>query len=100
MRSPLPLPLAAVLAAPLRAEAPVDTSFLRQYALTRGFMLGRPVKPQPTPDGTAVLFLRAEPRVAKLSLYEFDVATKQTRELLSPAKLLAGAEENLSPEEQ
>ena len=40
-------------------------------------MLGRPVKAQPTPDGKAVLFLRSEPRVAKLSLFEFDVASKR-----------------------
>jgi dipeptidyl-peptidase-4 len=76
------------------------SSYLRDHALTRGFMLGRPVKAKPTPDGRAVLFLRAEPRVPKLQLYEFDVATKQTRLLLSPEQLLKGAEENLSPEEK
>jgi dipeptidyl-peptidase-4 len=75
-------------------------SYLRDHALTRGFMLGRPNRAKPTPDGKAVLFLRAEPRVAKLQLYEFDVATKQTRLLLSPEQLLKGAEENLSPEEK
>src|SRR5215213_539897 len=75
-------------------------SYLRDHALTRGFMLGRPTRPKPTPDGKAVLFLRSEPRVPKLQLYEFDVATKQTRLLLSPEQLLKGAEENLSPEEK
>jgi dipeptidyl-peptidase-4 len=63
-------------------------------------MLGRPVKPQPTPDGKAVLFLRSQPRAAKLSLYEFDVATGKTRELLTPEQVLKGAEEKLSPEEK
>jgi dipeptidyl-peptidase-4 len=63
-------------------------------------MLGRPVKPKPTPDGKAVLFLRALPRVAKLRLYEFDVATGKTRELLTPEMVLKGAEEHLSPEEK
>jgi dipeptidyl-peptidase 4 len=75
-------------------------SYLRDHALTRGFMLGRPTRAKPAPDGKAVLFLRSEQRVPKLQLYEFDVATKQTRLLLSPEQLLKGAEENLSPEEK
>jgi len=74
--------------------------YLRDHAQTRGFMLGRPVRPTPTPDGKTVLFLRSEPRVAKLSLFEFDVATGKTSELLTPQQLLKGAEENLSPEEK
>jgi dipeptidyl-peptidase-4 len=97
------LALAAPLAAgqpPARKDAPLDASFLRQYAETRGFQLGRPVQPKPTPDNKAVLFLRSEPRVPKLSLFEFDVATGKTRELLSPAQLLKGVEETLSPEEK
>ncbi len=81
-------------------SAAVDTSFLRLYAETRGFMLGRPQKPKVTPDGKAVLFLRAEPKTPKLKLYEFDVATKATKELLSPETLLHGADENLSAEEK
>src|SRR5438067_8949288 len=81
-------------------DAPLDTSYLRNHAETRGFLLGRPVKPKPTPDGKAVLFLRAEARVPKLRLYEFDVATGKTRELLTPEALLKGAEEHLSPEEK
>src|SRR5829696_4333794 len=94
--------LLLVLLATAPAAEPVvnNPEFLRDYAATRGFMLGRPVKPQPTPDGTAVLFLRSEARSPKQSLYEFDVATKQTRELLSPAKLLGGTDENVSPEEK
>lgn len=78
----------------------LDTAYLREHAQTRGFMLGRPVKPVPTPDGKAVLFLRSASRSPKLSLYEFDTATRKTRELLSPAKLVKGAEEKLSPEEK
>src|ERR1700722_19720229 len=84
----------------LAEGAPLDTSYLRQHAETRGFMLGRPVKPQPTPDGKAVLFLRAQARVAKLRLYEFGVATGKTRELLTPEQVLKGADEKLSPEEK
>jgi dipeptidyl-peptidase-4 len=79
----------------------LDTTFLRQYAETRGFMLGRPTKPKFTPDGKHLLFLRAEgPKTPKLWLFEFEVATRKTRELLSPEALLKGAEENLSPEEK
>jgi dipeptidyl-peptidase 4 len=81
-------------------DAPLDASFLRLYAETRGFQLGRPVRPKPTADGKFVLFLRAKPRVPKLSLFEFDTATGKTRELLTPEQLLKGAEEHLSPEEK
>ncbi|MGL4552221.1 MAG: prolyl oligopeptidase family serine peptidase, partial [Gemmataceae bacterium] len=37
---------------------------------------------------------------AKMSLYEFDVATAKTRELLTPEMLLKGAEEKLTPQEK
>ncbi len=78
----------------------VDTTYLRTLAETRSFQNGRPLKPLPTPDGKAVLFLRSEARSAKLSLFEFDLATGKTRELISPADVLKGAEEKLSPEEK
>jgi dipeptidyl-peptidase-4 len=92
---------ASALAASTPAkDAPLDTTYLRTHAETRGFLLGRPVKARPTPDGKAVLFLRAQARVPKLRLYEFDVATGKTRELLTPEKVLQGAEEQLSPEEK
>src|SRR5436189_2611474 len=77
-----------------------DTKFLRDYAETRGFMLGRPVQPKPTPDGKAVLFLRAQARVPRLQLFEFEVATGKTRQLLTPEMVLQGAEEHLTPEEK
>src|SRR3954451_4630178 len=96
------LPCAVLVAvSPLAAkEPPLDTSYLRRHAETRGFMLGRPAKPKFTPDGKAVLFLRAEARVPKLRLYEFDLATGKTKELLTPEALLKGAEEHLTPEEK
>jgi len=79
---------------------PLDTTFLKQYAETRGFTLGRPQKPKISPDGKTVLFLRADPKAPKLKLFEFDVSTAQTKELLSPETLLKGADENLTPEEK
>ncbi|MFL5245486.1 MAG: DPP IV N-terminal domain-containing protein [Gemmataceae bacterium] len=78
----------------------LDSQYLRHYALTRGFMLGRPVQAKPTSDGKAVLFLRAQARTPELSLYEFDVATGKTRELLTPEQVLQGTEEKLSAEEK
>ncbi len=80
--------------------APLDAKYLRTHAETRGFMLGRPTRPKPTLDGKAVLFLRAQPRKAKLALFEFDVASGKTRELLTPEQVLKGAEEKLTPEEK
>src|SRR3954454_2759447 len=107
MRTTLPLCVLFLAAAPLCGaepkpdkDTPLDATYLRRHAETRGFMLGRPVKPKPTPDGKAVLFLRAQARVAKLRLYEFDVATGKTRELLTPEQVLKGAEEHLTPEEK
>lgn len=90
----------AITCGQVRKESAAEASFLRDYAQTRGFMLGRPVKATPTPDGKAVLFLRAQPRVAKLGLYEFDVASGKTRELLTPEQVLKGVEEQLTPEEK
>ncbi|MEW6157727.1 MAG: DPP IV N-terminal domain-containing protein [Verrucomicrobiota bacterium] len=78
----------------------MNAEYLRRHAETRGFLLGRPVQAKPTPDGQAVLFLRAEARVPKLKLYEFEVASGQTRELITPEQVLKGAEEQLSAEEK
>lgn len=98
-------PLALICLAPLALAQdgkgpPLDTSYLKDHALTRGFMLGRPAKAKVSPDGKTVLFLRAKARQAKMSLYEFDVATAATKELLTPEALLKGAEEHLSAEEK
>jgi dipeptidyl-peptidase-4 len=107
MKVPLSAVLLCLLVAGTLHGAPAseppqltNTSYLRDDAETRGFMLGRPTKAVPTPDGRAVLFLRAQARKPQLQLYEFDVASGRTRELLTPAQLLKGAEEKLSPEEK
>ena len=93
-------PPAILLFSTAVANAAPDAGFLKQYALTRGFSLGRPLSAVPTPDGKSVLFLRAHARDPAQSLYEFDVATGQTRELLTPESLLKGAEEALSAAEK
>jgi dipeptidyl-peptidase 4 len=79
--------------------ATVDTKFLTDFAITRGFTLGRPSRPRFAPDGKSILFLRSEPRAVLMRLYEFDLATKTTRALLTPEQILKGADEKLSPEE-
>jgi hypothetical protein len=72
----LSVALGALLVASARGQGanpakdrPLDTRYLRDHAATRGFLLGRPVQPKPTPDGKAVLFLRAQARVPRLRLY-------------------------------
>ena len=87
------------------ADAPgssmtIDTSFLRLYAETKGFMLGRPAKPKFSPDGKTVFFLRSEAKNPKQSIYAFDVETKQTKSLITPEMLLGGKDEQLSDEEK
>src|SRR5262245_63250066 len=92
--------IAAVAPAADPKEKPVDTSFLKKYAETRRFMLGRPQNPKVAPDGKTVLFLRADADKPALKLFEFDVASGQSKEILSPETLLKGDAENLSPEEK
>src|SRR5262245_135103 len=104
MKATTPLLVLALISCPLRADQPVtkplDASFLRLYSETRGFTLGRPVSPKPTPDGKYVLFLQSPGKDPKRSLYEFDLATGKTRELLTADRLLKGGEEKLTPEEK
>jgi dipeptidyl-peptidase-4 len=104
MKATVPLLVLMFLPPTLRADPavdkPLDASFLRQYSETRGFTLGRPVNIKPTPDGKHVLFLRSPAKSPKRSLFEFDVATGTTRELLTSEALLKGGEEQLTPEEK
>ena len=94
------LTLAARAPAAEPTGKPVDTSFLKKYAETRRFMLGRPQNPKVAPDGKTVLFLRADADKPALKLFEFDVATGKSKELLAPADLLKGDAERLTPEEK
>jgi dipeptidyl-peptidase-4 len=92
-------PVADAPGSPVKGPA-LDTSFLKLYAETRGFLNGRPAKPKIAPDGKTVFFLRSEAKSTKQKLFAFDVASKHTMELLAPETLLAGADEDLSPEEK
>ena len=75
-------------------------AFLRAYSETRRFMSGRPSAPRITPDEKTVLFLRGQPRAPVQTLFAFDVATGETKEILTPEALLKGAEETLTAEEK
>ena len=112
MLRPRPLPwlfgllaglVGLVSASPAAAQAPPDKpapNFLRDLAETRNYALGRPTRIKLSPDGKTVLFLRSPPRQPNLAIYEMDVATGQTKELVTPAQLLGGAEEKLSVAEK
>lgn len=91
---------AILIAVGVAAPALAEDRFLRELAVTRGYTLGRPTHAEPTADGTTVLFLRTEPRSPVSSLYAFDVATGQTRVLITPEQILRGAEEKLTAAEK
>src|ERR1041384_4481626 len=77
-----------------------DLRYFRELVETRNYSLGQAVSPQLTPDGKAVVFLRGGARDPVLRLYEFTIAGGSLREILTPEKLLQGAEEKLSAEEK
>lgn len=76
-----------------------DPAFLKTLAATRGFRLGQPVSAVPTADGKTVLFLRAEARNPRQSLFSLDLTNGATTLLASPEAILAGPE-TLSREER
>ncbi len=87
--------VAARAALPRPAEP--DSGFLEQYAATFRFRLGRPASIQLTSAGDAVLFLRSGPKSFVQDLYEYDVAARRERVLLTAEGVLRGAAETLSP---
>ncbi len=82
-----------------QSEQKRDTDFLRRYAATYRFSLGRPTAISLTPGGNQVLFLRSGPRDFVRNLYEVDAASGAERLLLSAEKLLQGKAEQLTAEE-
>ncbi|HEY8835917.1 MAG TPA: hypothetical protein VIM09_10065, partial [Chthoniobacterales bacterium] len=99
-------PIAALIAVLLAHSLPAaesestDLRYFRELVETRNYSLGQPVSPQITPDGKAVVFLRGGARDPVLRLYEFTIADGSLREILTPEKLLQGAEEKLTAEER
>lgn len=91
--------LAMTLLAATSTPAGSD-DFLREFAETRRYLAGRPTNAQLTPDGRSVLFLRGGQTDPRQLLYQLDLGTGQTKELLTPEQLLAGASETLSVEEK
>ena len=77
-----------------------DESFLARYAATNRFRLGQPKSIQPTPDGSAVLFLRSGPRDFVQDLYELELESGEERLILSSARLLQGTVEELTAAEK
>ncbi|WP_370942683.1 prolyl oligopeptidase family serine peptidase [Amycolatopsis sp. cg5] len=74
--------------------------FLRKQARTQRFTLGAPKEFKVAPDGSRVLFLRAESGVdPRNSLWSLDLASGVESKLVDAAELLPG-EENLPPEER
>lgn len=73
---------------------------LEEMTVTHNYTLGRPFHLRLTPKGDTVLFLRSGPTDAKASLYAYDVASKETKLLLSAESLLGGADEELSVAEK
>ena len=94
--------IVAVFADSSRAAEPesADLRYFRELVETRNYSLGQPISPQITPDGKAVVFLRGGARDPVLRLYEFTIADATLREILTPEKLLQGAEEKLTAEER
>ena len=77
-----------------------DPQFMRLYAETYRFSLGRPTAVTPTDDGSAVLFLRSPGKDFVRDLFLFDPATGRERLLAKAETLLGGAEETLTAEEK
>ena len=86
-----------LMAAP--TSAPTD-EFIQEFAATRRYVSGRPGSAKLTPDGKSVLFLRAQATSPAQTLFELEVATGQTKELLTPEAILKGAAEKLSAAEK
>ena len=80
---------------------PPEISFPRQYARTQRFTLGVPHDFSISPDGSRVAFLRSRSGTdGNTCLWVRDVATGAEHAVADPELILAGAVEELSPQER
>ncbi|HWL84916.1 MAG TPA: DPP IV N-terminal domain-containing protein, partial [Polyangiaceae bacterium] len=98
-KSDAPSPVGLTKAEPATGDLPpISSEFPREFAETQRFSLGEPRSITPTEDGRYVFFLRATAHEARNSLWEVEVSTGATRELLRPESL--APTEKLSAEER
>ena len=76
-----------------------EESFLKAFAQTRAFLLGRPVRPVVSPNGEEILFLRSAARSSRHDLFALSLADGQTHRLCTAGDLRA-APEQTTPEEK
>ena len=86
--------------APSSRSPQIDTDFIKQYAETYRFRLGKPSSFQFTPDQKSIFFLRTGARDFVGNLYRYDIDSKKETLVLSAEKLLAGKSETLSDAEK
>jgi dipeptidyl-peptidase 4 len=77
-----------------------DDAFLKAFAQTRAFLLGRPVRPAISPDGVEVLFLRSEARSSRHDLFALNVASGQVRGICTASDLRGQQQEELTAEDK
>ncbi len=93
---------AAPSCAPAIAPSVASPEFPGELSANQGYWLGSPRRMKPTEDGRHVLYLRApvgDPG-ARASLWETEVATGKSRELVTPDAALRGGAETVSAEER
>jgi len=77
----------------------LDEALVRALAETHSFRSGMPQSATVTPDGSAVLFLRAESRKPAQSLFKLDLASQHLVRLCSPEEVFKNPDA-LSPAER
>jgi hypothetical protein len=101
--APSARPLAAVTptptCVPAVSAAVASPQFPAELNENDGYRLGAPRRMRPTEDGRYVLFLRASAGDVggRAALWETDVASGQSRELVGPDAVLGGIDETALP---